>query len=70
MIKQTFNLIFFIFLTNTNHLMAHDSFNGGCDHHCKESGNSTKIEKIPSSINVKNKADDDYSCLSKSLCRG
>ena len=36
-IKQTFKLILIIFLTNTHFLEAHDSFNGGCKNHCKES---------------------------------
>ena len=68
--KQAFNLIFFILITNTHFLQAHDSFNGGCRNHCKDSVKSLTIEKILNNISNKNQIDDNNSCLNKSLCRG
>ena len=69
-IKQTFKLILIIFLTNTHFLQAHDSFNGGCKNHCKESVTPITKAKDLYNINDKNQIEDDYSCLTKSLCRG
>ena len=68
--KQTFKLIFFIFLTNTHFLQAHDSFNGGCKNHCKDSFKPLTIEKNLNNITNKNQFEDNNSCLKKSLCRG
>ena len=69
-IKQVINLIFFILITNTQFSQAHNILNGGCKDHCKES--VTPITKIKNlyNINDKNQIEDDYSCLTKSLCRG
>ena len=53
-------------IINTKFLQAHDSFNGGCKNHCKESDNAKNVEKI----NDKNQIEDKFSCLNKSLCRG
>ena len=69
-IKQTFKLILFILLTNAHILKAHDSFNGGCKNHCKESVNPLTMEKKLIDISNKNQIEDNDSCLSKSLCRG
>ena len=69
-LKQTYYLIFFIIITNYSFLKAHDFFNGGCKNHCKESVNSSSIEKEISNINDKKEIEDNYSCLKKSLCRG
>ena len=68
--KQAFNLIFFILITNTHFLQAHDSFNGGCRNHCKDSVKQLNIEKFLNNISNKNQIDDNNSCLNKSLCRG
>ena len=70
MTKQIFNFIFFVFIINTYSLKAHDSYNGGCGHHCKKSNKSIVNEKIKNDNNVKEKFEDNYSCLTKSLCRG
>ena len=69
-IKQTFNLILIIFLTNTHFLEAHDSFNGGCENHCRESTKPLIMNKELNNIINKNQVEDNDSCLSKSLCRG
>ena len=69
-IKKFFYLIFFIFITNTYSLKSHDSFNGGCDHHCKKSKKSIIKNESMNSTNVKKQIEDNYSCLRKSLCRG
>ena len=69
-IKQTFKLILFIFLTNTHFLQAHNSFNGGCKNHCKESVKPLIMNKELNNSSYKNQIEDDDSCLSKSLCRG
>ena len=68
-INQFIRLILFIFITNTNFLQAHDTFNGGCKNHCQGSVKLNTIEK-DSNNNDKNQINDNYSCLSKSLCRG
>ncbi len=68
--KRVFNLIFFILITNTHFLQAHDSFNGGCRNHCKDSVKQLTIQKILNNISNKNQIDDNNSCLNKSLCRG
>ena len=69
-IKQAINLIFLILMTNTQFLQAHNSLNGGCKNHCKESVTPiTKVKELDN-INVKNQIEDNYSCLIKSLCRG
>ena len=69
-IKQAMNLIFFILITNTQFSQAHNSLNGGCQDHCKESFTPiTKVKELDNS-NVKNQIEDNYSCLNKSLCRG
>ena len=65
-IRRIINLFFFILIINTKFLQAHDSFNGGCKNHCKESDNAKNVEKI----NDKNQIEDKLSCLNKSLCRG
>ena len=69
-INQTLNLIFFISLTITYSLKAHDSFNGGCDHHCEKSDKSFIREKTSKNNNFKKQIEENYSCLKKSLCRG
>ena len=69
--SKNFKLIFFLIsLTNISFLQAHDSINGGCKNHCKESLEPITIEKKINNINDKNKIEDNYSCLMKSLCRG
>ena len=68
--KKTFKLILFIFLANTHFLQAHDSFNGGCKNHCKDSFKPLTIEKYLNNITNKNQVEDNNSCLNKSLCRG
>ena len=68
--KEAFNLIFFILITNTHFLQAHDSFNGGCRNHCKDSVKQLNIEKILNKISNKNQIEDNNSFLNKSLCRG
>ena len=67
-IKQIFNLIFFIFITNTIFLKAHDQFNGGCDNHCLES--VTPFSSKKKQNNNVYQREDNNSCLRKSLCRG
>ncbi len=69
-LKQTFNLIFFILITNIHLAKAHDSFNGGCKNHCKESRRPLTIDKNLNNIFNKNQIEYNYSCLNKSLCRG
>lgn len=69
-IKQTFKLILIIFLTNTHFLEAHDSFNGGCKNHCKESVKPFIMNKELNNISNKDQIEENDSCLSKSLCRG
>ena len=69
-IEQAINLIFFILITNTQFLQAHNSLNGGCKNHCKGSVSPvTKVKELDN-INNKNQIEDNYSCLTKSLCRG
>ena len=69
-IRQAINLIFFISITNTQFSQAHNSLNGGCKNHCKESVTPiTKVKELDN-INVENQIEDNYSCLTKSLCRG
>ena len=69
-IKQAMNLIFLLLITNTQFSQAHNSLNGGCKNHCKESVTPiTKVKELDN-INVKNQIEDNYSCLTKSLCRG
>ena len=69
-IKHNFNLLFFILLTNTHFLQAHNSFNGGCKNDCKDAINTLTIEKKLNNIGNKNQIEGNDSCLSKSLCRG
>ena len=69
-IKQTFNLILFILLTNTDFLQSHNSFNGGCKNQCKKPGKQLIMNKEFNNISNKNQIEDNESCLSKSLCRG
>ena len=69
-IRQPINLIFFILITNTQFLQAHNSLNGGCKNNCKESVTPINKVKELDNINVKNQIPDNYSCLTKSLCRG
>ena len=69
-IRQPINLIFFILITNTQFLQAHNSLNGGCSNHCEESVDPITKFKELDNINVKNQIEDNYSCLTKSLCRG
>ncbi len=69
-IKRTFNLILSFLLTNTYFLYAHDSFNGGCENHCKESVKQLIMNNELNNISNKNQIEDNDSCLSKSLCRG
>ena len=68
-VNKFFNLILFIILTNTFHLKAHDSFNGGCKDHCKKSITSSSKENNLFNKNKK-QIEDNFSCLNKSLCRG
>ena len=65
-IGQIINIFFFILITNSQFLKAHDSFNGGCKNHCHESDKANILEKNYD----KNQNEDEYSCLNKSLCRG
>ena len=65
-IIQIINLYFLLLITNTQFSQAHNSLNGGCKNHCHESYKSNNVEKI----NDKNQIEDNYSCLTKSLCRG
>ena len=69
-IKQTSKLILFILLTNIHFLQAHDSFNGGCKDHCKESVKPLIMNKELNNLSNKDQIEDNDSCLSKSLCRG
>ena len=69
-IKQTFNLILFILLTNTHFLQSHNSLNGGCRNYCKKPGKQLIMNKEFNNIINKNQIEDNDSCLSKSLCRG
>ena len=69
-IRQTINLIFFILITNTNLLQAHNPLNGGCNNHCEESFLQQNLDQKLENTNKKNQIKDDYSCLNKSLCRG
>ena len=57
-------------MTNTQFSQAHNSLNGGCKDHCKESVTPITKAKDIYNINDKNQIADDYSCLTKSLCRG
>ena len=68
--RQAINLIFFILITNTQFSQSHNSLNGGCKDHCKESVTPITKAKDLNNINDKNQIEDDYSCLTKSLCRG
>ena len=69
-IKQIMNLVFLLSITNTQFSQAHNTLNGGCKNHCKESVTPiTKVKELDN-INVKNQIEDNYSCLTKSLCRG
>ena len=69
-IKQVMNLIFLILITNTQFSQAHNSLNGGCKNHCKQSVTPiTKVKQLDNT-NFKNQIEDNYSCLTKSLCRG
>ena len=69
-IKQAINLIFFILITNTQFLQAHNSLNGGCENHCIEQVTPIFKVKELDNINVKNQIEYNHSCLTKSLCRG
>ena len=69
-IRQAINLIILILITNIQFSQAHNSLNGGCKNHCKESVTPITKAKDLDNINVKNQIEDDYSCLTKSLCRG
>ena len=69
-IRKTINLFFFILITNTQFLQAHNFVNGGCKNNCKESYLQNNFEKKFENINNKNQIKDNYSCLNKSLCRG
>ncbi len=69
-IKQAMNLIFLFLITNTQFSQAHNFLNGGCKNHCKESVTPIPKVKELDNINVKNQIEDNYSCLTKSLCRG
>ena len=69
-IRETITAFFFICITNTHFLQAHNSLNGGCKNHCKESFTPMTKAKDLDNINVKKQFEDDYSCLTKSLCRG
>ena len=68
--NQVFNLIIFVLITNTNFSHSHDNHNGGCQDHCKRSfelkTTESKLKKIKDKIQIEY----NYSCLSKSLCRG
>ena len=69
-IKQAMNLIFFILVTNTQFSQAHNSMNGGCKNHCKESLTPITKDKDLDNNNVEDQFEDNYSCLTKSLCKG
>ena len=69
-IKQAMNLIFLFLITNIQVSQAHNFLNGGCKNHCKKSVTPiTKVKELDN-INFKNQIEDNYSCLTKSLCRG
>ena len=57
-------------MTNTIFLQAHNSLNGGCKNHCLESDKPSSFKMKLNNIYNKNQSDNNYSCLSKSLCRG
>ena len=69
-IKQAMNLIFLFLITNTQFSQSHNFLNGGCKNHCKEPVTPITKAKDLDNIDGKNKIEDDYSCLTKSLCRG
>ena len=69
-IRRIINLFFFILVTNTQFSKAHNLLNGGCGYHCEESYLKNNLEKKIENINDKNQIEDNYSCLTKSLCRG
>ena len=69
-INKTIKLIFFILITNTHFLQAHNAFNGGCINRCKESDNSFFIKQKSNNYKDKINTEENYSCLIKSLCRG
>ena len=69
-IRKKINLVFFILITNTQFLQAHNSVNAGCKNNCEESYLQNNFEKKLENINNKNQIKDNYSCLNKSLCRG
>ena len=68
--RQIINLFFFTLITNIQFSQAHNSLNGGCKNHCNEFVKPVTFEKKLKNINNKIQIEDDYSCLSKSLCRG
>ena len=57
-------------MTNTIFLQAHNSLNGGCKNHCLESDKPSSFKIKLNNFYNKNQRDINYSCLSKSLCRG
>ena len=69
-IKQAMNLVFLFLITNTQFSQGHNSLNGGCNNHCEELVTPINKVKELDNINVKNQIEDNYSCLTKSLCRG
>ena len=69
-IKQAMNLIFLLSITNIQFSQAHNSLNGGCKNHCKESVTPITKAKDLDNFNDKNQIENDNSCLTKSLCRG
>ena len=69
-IRQATYLIFFILIANIPPSQTHNSLNGGCKNHCNESVTPIIKVKELNNVNDKNQIDDNYSCLTKSLCRG
>ena len=69
-IRQSINLIFLILITNSQFSLAHNYVNGGCKNHCEKLFLQKNLEKKLENFNDKNQIEDNYSCLTKSLCRG
>ena len=63
-------ILFLLLITNSQFSQAHNTLNGGCNNHCEESFLKKNLEKKLENINNENQLKDNYSCLSKSLCRG
>ena len=69
-IERKIYLFFFILITNTHFLQAHNFLNGGCKNHCEEAIKTLTTENEFNKDSIKNQIEDNDSCLIKSLCRG